>query len=140
MNHPRVGEYIAKLVYVVAENTKFAFDFLLPHHIKIKYVVHSCYGEGFGLGRSTGLFVCHLFEELKTKYFVLDNPNSNREDVAIRFLSPAQLSSVPTLLHILDFRDAFDWNGHYQNALYEVVGYDYFRGGWFHSWFRIADE
>ena len=66
VDHPTLGRMVTKLVYVIAENTAFAFDFLLKNKINIKYAIHSRYGHGFGGGISCGAYMFHILKDLGT--------------------------------------------------------------------------
>lgn len=123
IKHPNIGEIITKLVYVVAENTAFAFDFLIKKNIKVKYVVHSRYGYGFGGGISNGAFMCNIFKELGTKYFASDLNEHYGYDVADEYLIGIQKSMLPVLKQIDNFKYKFGWCGYDDTILYEVMGY-----------------
>lgn len=126
IKHPNIGEIITKLVYVVAENTAFAFDFLIKKNIKVKYIVHSRYGDGFGGGRSNGAFMCNIFKELGTKYFASDLNNHYDHygyDVADEYLTGIQRNTLPILKKIDNFEYKFGWYGNGDTILYEIMGY-----------------
>lgn len=67
-----LGELNTKLIYVIAENTSFAFDFLIKNKISIDYVVHVRYGHMLGGGRSNGMFIKNILGQLGTRYFLSD--------------------------------------------------------------------
>ena len=123
IEHPKIGKTIAKLVYVIAENTAFAFDFLIKKNIKVKYVIHSRYGHGFGGGISNGAFMCNIFKELETKYFASDINEYYGYDVADEYLTGIQKSTLPVLKQIDNFNYKFGWCGYDDTILYEVMGY-----------------
>ena len=124
IKHPVLGESVAKLVYVVAENTAFAFDFLLKKGIRTKYVIHSRYGFGFGGGQSHGAFLCHVLKELGTQYFASDMGDGGgyeRRDPADEYLTIAQLNTVPVLRAMRNFGKAYSWVGIEDTVLYKVT-------------------
>ena len=101
----------------------FAFDFLIRNNIKVKYVIHSRYGHGFGGGVSNGAFLCNILKELGTKYYVSDINDHYRHDVADRYLSNEQLNRIVVLKRITDFAFKYFWKGYDDTILYEVIGY-----------------
>ena len=141
IEHPRIGKTIAKLVYVIAENTSFAINFLLKNHIKVKYVIHSRYGHGFGGGISNGAFVCHILKELGTKYFISDIDNHYNNDAADIYLTDEQKSVVPILKEIDNFYHKYGWYGYGDTVLYQVMDYGAPQAGFFENKrFRIYNE
>ncbi len=123
IDHHKIGKTIAKLVYIIVENTKFAFDFLLKKNIKISYIVHSRYGHGFGGGISNGCFLCNILKDLETKYIACDFNEYYQGDVADRYLTDEQRNTIPVLRKIDDFAYRLDWAGYDHTVLYEVVGF-----------------
>lgn len=123
IEHPVIGRHITKVVYVIYENTMFAFDFLIRNNIKVKYVIHSRYGHGFGGGVSNGAFLCNILKELGTKYYVSDINDHYRHDVAERYLSNEQLNRIVVLKRITDFAFKYFWKGYDDTILYEVIGF-----------------
>ena len=91
---------ITKLIYAVAENTRFLYDYLLKNKIKITFLVRSCYGYGFGGGRSTGTFLRHLLRDLGVKYFADDENIGGGCDVAEKYLTEEQRAYEPELEHV----------------------------------------
>lgn len=117
-------KYISKLIYAVAENTRFLYDYLLKNKISIKYLVRSCYGYGFGGGRSSGLILRHLLKDLGVKYFADDeNTGGNNADVADRYLTDEQREAVPVLGKITNLTFDFGFQGYGNVALYKVNGF-----------------
>ena len=123
IEHKDLGRWITKFIYVIVENTKFAFEFLLENEINVKYVIHSRYGHGFGGGRSNGAFLCQILKDLGTKYFISDMDNSYPNDVADIYLNKEQADLLPVLKKIDSFYYRYSWKGHESTILYEVVGY-----------------
>lgn len=120
----RFGKSIVKLVYAVVENTAFAFDFLLKKGVKVKYVVHSAYGHGFGCGISNGAFLPAIFHDLGTKYLLADMVGEcYAPDVADRYLSQEQKEIVPILKEYNHPRAQELMYGYGPTNLYEVVGF-----------------
>ncbi len=141
IEHPQLGKTITKLVYVLAENTSFAFEFLLKKNIQIKYVIHSRYGHGFGGGISNGSFICNILKDLGTKYFASDMDEYYKNDVADKYLTDEQKSTVPILKQIINLYDRYQWFGYGPTILYEVVGFDVTPHGFFVSpKFRISSQ
>ena len=115
---------ITKLIYAVAENTRFLYDYLLKNKISIKYLVRSCYGYGFGGGRSSGLILRHLLKDLGVEYFADDeNTGGNNADVAYRYLTDEQREAVPVLEKITNLTFDFGFQGYGNVALYKVNGF-----------------
>ena len=114
--------YLSTLVYAVAENTRFLYDFLLKNRIKIKYLVRSCYGYGFGGGRSTGMILPHLFKDLKVKYFANDKNTGGDEscDPANIYLTDEQRKTVPELYELSNLTKDFGFKGYDDVILYRV--------------------
>ena len=123
LEHPRLGKSITKLVYIIVENTSFAFDYLIKKGIKVKYVIHCRYGHGFGGGISNGGFMCHILEELGTKYFASDIDNHYQFDIADKYLTGIKRNTLPILEEIDNFKYSYDWCGYNDVVLYEVLGY-----------------
>ncbi len=123
LEHPTLGRSISKLVYVICENTTFAFDFLIKNHINVKYVIHSRYGHGFGGGISNGGFLCNILKDLGTKYYVSDINDYYKHDVADRYLSQEQRNRVVILKRIVNFAAEYGWKGYDDTILYKVTGY-----------------
>lgn len=123
IEHPEFGKIITKLIYVVAENTAFCFDYLLRNNINIKYLVLSRYGHGFGGGFSSGLYMYHVLRELGVKYFASDMSEEDRGDVAYDYLTPEQRRTYPILREIVDFSTITNWYGYNATKLYEVTGF-----------------
>lgn len=125
IEHPKIERTIVKLVYVITENTSFAFNYLIPHKIKVKYAIHSGYGHGFGGGLSNGGFMCNILKDLKTKYFASDIDNEHYNiDVADRYLSKEQRITIPILNEIVNFKYEYMWRGYEDTILYEVKGFE----------------
>lgn len=123
VEHPEYGKTVTKLVYVVAENTAFAFDFLLKKNIKVKYAIHSRYGHGFGGGWSTGAFMFQILKDLGVKYFASDMDWHYDGDAADRFLSVEQKNQIPVLRKICNFAAIYNWYGYNATILYEVIDF-----------------
>ena len=123
IEHPEFGKIITKLVYVVAENTSFCFDYLLRNHIRIKYAILSRYGHGFGGGFSSGLYMYHVLRDLGVKYFASDMSVEDHGDVAYDYLSREQRRTYPILREICDFSIETRWWGYNATKLYEVMGF-----------------
>ena len=124
IEHPQLGKIITKLVYVLAENTSFAFEFLLKKNIQVKYVIHSRYGHGFGGGISNGSFICNILKDLGTRYLASDMDEYYKNDVADKYLTDEQKNTVPMLKEIINFDSCYHWCGYESTILYEVVGFD----------------
>lgn len=123
VDHPEQGKIIAKLVYVVAENTAFAFDFLLRKNIKVKYAIHSRYGNGFGGGASSGAYMFHILKDLGVTYFASDMDEGFDNDAADIYLSEEQKHTFPCLHEICDLGARYHWYGVNATKLYKVVDY-----------------
>ena len=123
IEHPKIGKSVAKLVYFIGENTSFALNYLIKKGIKVKYVIHSRYGHGFGGGVSNGGFICHILNELECKYFISDMDEYYPYDVADKYLTGIQRNTLPILEEIDNFKYRFGWCGYDDTILYEVVGY-----------------
>ena len=125
VKHPDSTNTVTRLVYVIAENTAFAHEFLLKNHIKVEYLIHSNYGHGFGCGRSNGAALTHLFKDLGVKYFASDMEDMHYdEDVATKYLSEEQKSIIPVLRQIGGDRILEPLYGYGPTLLYEVIGYE----------------
>lgn len=124
IEHPGIGKIITKLIYVIAENTAFAFEFLLKKNIKVKYAIHSCYGHGFGGGRSNGAFMCNILKDLGTRYFASDMNDCYDHDVADEYLTGIQTHTLPVLKEIDNFSLKYGWHGYGDTMFHEVVGFD----------------
>ncbi len=133
IRHPSIGETITKLIYVIAENTAFALDFLIKKNIKVKYVVHSNYGHGFGGGISNGTFICNILKELGTKYFASDITEHYDDDIADIYLTKTQKSTFPVLKIIDNFYHKFKWEGYDHTLFYEAIGYKEIDSDKFHG-------
>ena len=123
IEHPIIGKTIAKLVYVIAENTAFAFDFLLKKGIQVKFAIHSRYGHGFGGGVSNGGFMCNILKDLGTRYFASDITDRYGYDVADEYLSDIQRSTLPVLRKITNFSYQYDWRGYDDTIFYKISGF-----------------
>ena len=123
IEHPKIGKTIAKLVYIIAENTAFAFDFLIKNDIRIKYVIHSNYGYGFGGGISNGTFICNILKDLGARYFASDINQNSGKDIANSYLNDDQRKTLPVLKTIVDFNHEYKWYGYDNTILYEITGY-----------------
>lgn len=125
VENERFGQSIVKLIYVIAENTAFAFDFLLKNNIKVQTIIHSNYGHGFGGGRSNGLFLPHLFEALGVHYFASDIEEGETDsDLAERYLSESQKKRIPILKRLIDLHAYANLYGYGPTILYKVEGFD----------------
>ena len=113
------SRYISKLVYVVAENTRFAYDFILKNRIKVKYLVRSCYGYGFGGGSSTGMVLYNMLNDLGVEFYA-DDLNTGSDDVADKYLTLEQRSEFPDLNKIANLSDTFGFKGYEDVILYRV--------------------
>ena len=123
IDDPEIGRIVTKLVYVVVENTKFAIDFLLKREIKIKWLIHSNYGHGFGCGKSNGGFLSQVFKDLGVKYTVSDLDEYYGFDIADKYLSKSQRSTIPVLKEIINLTSRYRWMGYNDDVLYRVIGY-----------------
>lgn len=121
IDHPKLGKFTAKLIYVIVENTSFAFNFLLKNHIKVSYVIHNCYGYGYGGGISNGEYMFHILKDLDTLYFVSDIDVGYEVDIAERYLSWSQKKTIPALELIPEFNNV--WGACGDTNLYKVVGF-----------------
>ena len=140
IEHPQVERFVTKLIYVVAENTAFAFDFLLKNQIKVTYAIHSRYGHGFGGGWSTGAYMFHILKDLGVRYFVSDMDEQYNADVADKYLSEQQKALVPILREISNFADRYNWYGYNPTILYKVEGYtDKVLGFFERARYRLAE-
>lgn len=128
VEHPIIGKSIAKVIYVISENTAFAFDFLIKNHIEVKYVIHSRYGQGFGGGISNGGFLANILKDLNTKYFVSDMDYGYDYDVADEYLTGFQRHTLPILRKIVNFNYRYKWCGHSDTVLYEIITYQKIEG------------
>lgn len=69
----KLGTYCCDVVYVFAENTSFAKNFLLKNGIGIDWLVKIRYGGGFGGSNGTsGAWIYCLADRLGLKYAVTD--------------------------------------------------------------------
>ena len=117
------NKYVSKLIYAVVENTRFIYDYLLKHRIKIKYLVRANYGYGFGGGLSTGMILINLIKDLGVEYFANDL-NIASDDVADRYLTDSQRSSMPVLSQIANLTGIYGFAGYGDVMLYHVDGYE----------------
>ena len=124
VDHPKYGKYIAKLVYVIAENTSFAINYLIKNKIKIKYAIHCRYGHGFGGGFSNGAYMFHILKDLGVEYFASDMDDGYNNDIADRYLKEEQKKYFPVLREITDFYSLYHWYGYDRMIFYKVVGYE----------------
>lgn len=139
IEHPQVEKFVTKLIYVIAENTAFAFDFLLKNHIQVTYAIHSRYGHGFGGGWSTGAYMFYILKDLGVKYFASDMDEHYNVDCADKYLSEEQKSLVPLLREISNFADRYKWYGYNPTILYKVEGFTNEELGFFeHGRYRLA--
>lgn len=116
------SRYVSKLIYIVTENTRFIYNYLLKNKIKIKILVRANYGYGFGGGRSTGMILPNLLKDLGVEFFANDL-NTGSMDIAERYLTTAQRSSVPQLREIENLTKRFGFNGYNDVILYHVDGF-----------------
>ena len=124
VEHPTLGRVVTKLVYVIAENTSFCLNYLIRRNIKIKYVIRSCYGHGFGGGRSSGIYMRHILNELGAEYFITDDIVDGQDDIAIdRYLNEEQKQRYPILQEMIDFSHVTGWCGYGQTIMYKIMGY-----------------
>ena len=123
IEHPELGKAVTKLVYVVAENTAFAFEFLLKKGINIKYIIHSRYGNGFGGGLSNGAFMFNIAKDLGVKYIASDIIDHYGIDEADNYLTGFQKSTLPVIRKICNFGVEYQWRGYEDTILYEVTSY-----------------
>ena len=124
IDHPNIGKTIAKLVYVVIENTTFAFDYLIKKNIKIRYAIHSNSGHGFGGGISNGGFMCNILKDLGVSYFASDIDWTYEHDEADRYLTEVQKNTLPVLKRIDNLSMRYGWRGYNDTILYLVKGYE----------------
>lgn len=113
-------KYISKLIYAATENTRFLYDYLLKNKINIKYLVRSCYGYGFGGGRSDGTFLRHVLKDLNVGYFADDKNNGGSHDVAEKYLTEKQREYEPELDYIVNLTEKSGFEGYGEVTLYEV--------------------
>ena len=123
LEHKDYGIMVTKLVYVFAENTGFAFDFLLKNRIKVKYAIHSCYGHGYGGGRSNGAYMTHILKDLGATYFVSDITEHYDPDIAERYLSQEQKETFPILEEVINLTYLTRWMGYDDTKLFRITGF-----------------
>lgn len=123
IEHATLGRSIAKIVYVFAENTQFAFDVLLKHNIRVSYPIHSRYGHGFGGGNSSGAYMFHVLKNLGAKYFASDMDELYDNDVADSYLTDDQKKEIPILREICDFARLYGWYGYDETKLFRIDGF-----------------
>lgn len=66
----QLGEWDADVVYVLVENTTFAFDFFVKEKISVDYIIRVRFGDAFGGSRMDGSWLLKLLKPLHTKYFL----------------------------------------------------------------------
>ena len=123
LEHPNSEKTIVKLVYVITENTAFAFEFLVKKNIKVKYMIHSRYGHGYGGGRSNGQFMCNILQDLDTKYFASDMNGRYDDDIADKYLTETHKNTIPVLEEMDNFSTKYGWRGYDDTIFYEVVDF-----------------
>lgn len=66
----QLGEWDAEVVYVLSENTTFAFDFFIREQITVDYILRVRFGDAFGGSSMDGSWMLKLLKPLHTKYFL----------------------------------------------------------------------
>lgn len=66
----QLGEWDTEVIYILTENTGFAFEYLIPQNISIDYIVRVRYGEFFGGSTVSGQWLLKLIKPLNVKYFL----------------------------------------------------------------------
>lgn len=82
----KLGEWDADVLYILAENTTFAFNYLLKNNIQIDYIVNVRYGENFGESALAGDWLIRMLEPLNVKYYLANK------------VTPQKCHTVPEIL------------------------------------------
>lgn len=113
-------KYKTKVIYVIAENTSFVFEFLLKNKIKTKLLIRSNYGYGFGGGKSLGNFLYYLIDDLGVKLFINDENLKDEKDDAFKYLDIYNVGTTPDLESIeVDFNNDDYWHGYGKMLIYK---------------------
>jgi len=84
-----LGEWDTDILYILIENTGFAFDFLIKNRVFVDYIVRVRYGDSFGGSALQGEWLLKLIKPLKVKYFL-----SNKvEEKSFKYI-PSELSKI----------------------------------------------
>ncbi len=65
-----LGQWDVDVLYILAENTIFAFNYLLKNNVDVDYIIQVRYGENCGESTVSGDWLCKLLKPLKTKYYL----------------------------------------------------------------------
>lgn len=109
---PRIYTYDRDVLYILADNTAFARDFLLRNRISAEYVIQIRYGEGFGGSCVKGNWLRELLPALQCKYFMA-NPRYAGEawSEELQGFFPAESLGAPAFRQIACLRS-------YENSLF----------------------
>lgn len=66
----QLGEFDTNVVYVITENTWFAFEYLLKRQIFIDYIIRVRYGDNFGGSKLKAEWLLKLINPLHVRYFI----------------------------------------------------------------------
>ncbi|MBR3834824.1 MAG: hypothetical protein IKJ73_10925 [Lachnospiraceae bacterium] len=66
----QLGEWDVNVLYILVENTSFAFDYLVKNNVTVDYIVKVRYGDQFGESNVSGDWLAKLLKPLKTKYYL----------------------------------------------------------------------
>lgn len=79
----QLGEWDADVLYILAENTSFAFDYLIKNNVTIDYIIKVRYGDAFGESTVQGDWLLKLIKPLNTKYYLRNKFSPERARDAI---------------------------------------------------------
>ena len=71
-NTPQRCTIEADVVYLYAENTAFARDFLLKNKLSVDWILRIRYGNGFGGSKAKGMWLDYLAQPLGVRYLISD--------------------------------------------------------------------
>lgn len=127
-------EWHTDIVYVIAENTAFAFEYLLPNKIKVDYLVNVRYGDAFGGSAVNSSWLQRILPALKTRYYLSTRYNADAPsvdlDVITKLFGGDHISDSPAVIPIYDtdqratgIKDGSDWS-FYGSVYWFAVNYD----------------
>lgn len=114
------GVINTSIIYVIAENTSFLFEYLVKNNIHTSHFIHKCYGEAFGGGKSTGQILYLTIDKLKVKYLIKDQHYvKDLKDIAFKIMNKE--AYYPSLQDVnFDFTKEYGWRGYSDVKLFKV--------------------
>lgn len=81
---PKRYEYDCEIVYVLADNTSFARDYLMKRRISAEYVIQIRYGDSMGGGSAVpGSWLGLMLDQLNCRYFMANPRYAEAADAAV---------------------------------------------------------